>query len=221
MLQTIIERIHDSRLIQEALGIWVSGGWAMGALAVNSMILFGVGVYLWLNTRGRWFSKVPESTWRSWIGQPERREGKLGHLIEFLTSASDLDDLGVRVSELHATELAPFRRDLKFIRRCVSTAPLLGLLGTVTGMLTTFSALATGSGGDKTMDMVAGGISEALITTETGLVIALPGLFFQYYLTGKRDKYEAFLAHLETACTQYLCAWTAIKARSQSLPQDS
>jgi len=87
---------------------------------------------------------------------------------------------------------------------CVSAAPLLGLLGTVTGMLTTFGALSTGAGGDKTMSMVAGGISEALITTETGLVVALPGLFFQYQLGRTYERYKAFLAHLETVCTQSL-----------------
>jgi len=87
---------------------------------------------------------------------------------------------------------------------CVSTAPLLGLLGTVTGMLATFGALASGSGGEKTMGMIAGGISEALITTETGLVIALPGLFFQYQLSREYERYKAFLAHLETVCTQKL-----------------
>jgi biopolymer transport protein ExbB len=88
------------------------------------------------------------------------------------------------------------------MRICVSAAPLLGLLGTVTGMLGTFGALATGSGGEKTMGLVAEGISEALITTETGLVIALPGLFFQYHLTRKHERYKAFLAHLETVCAQ-------------------
>jgi biopolymer transport protein ExbB len=85
---------------------------------------------------------------------------------------------------------------------CVSAAPLLGLLGTVTGMLATFGALASGSGGDKTMGLVASGISEALVTTETGLIIALPGLFFQYQLSRQLDRYKAFLAHLQTVCTQ-------------------
>jgi biopolymer transport protein ExbB len=51
---------------------------------------------------------------------------------------------------------------------------------------------------------VAGGISEALITTETGLVIALAGLFFQYQLARKHQRYKAFLAHLETVCNQKL-----------------
>ena len=74
---------------------------------------------------------------------------------------------------------------------CVSAAPLMGLLGTVTGMLATFAALASGSGGDKTMSLVAEGISEALITTETGLVIALPGLFLQYQLTRKLETIQS------------------------------
>jgi biopolymer transport protein ExbB len=54
------------------------------------------------------------------------------------------------------------------------------------------------------MGLVAEGISEALITTETGLVIALAGLFFRYQLVRKHERYKAFLAHLQTVCTQDL-----------------
>jgi biopolymer transport protein ExbB len=193
-------------VFQEAFGIWKAGGWAMIALAINALILFAIGANLWFNLKTRATRKVPEATWKKWIGRKSERKGYIGRLLDFVTDARDLDELGVRFNELHASEIAPFTRDLQFMKRCVSTAPLLGLLGTVTGMLTTFSALATGSGGEKTMDMVAGGISEALITTETGLLIALPGLFFQFHLTRERERYEAFLAHLETACTQHICA---------------
>ena len=59
-----------------------------------------------------------------------------------------------------------------------------------------------GPGGDKTLGMVASGISEALITTMTGLVIALPGLFFHFSLTRRFERYKAFLAHLETVAAQ-------------------
>jgi biopolymer transport protein ExbB len=177
----------------------------MIALAINALLLFAIGLNLWLNLKSRGARAVPESKWRRWIGHPAERKGFVGELIGYVMGASSLENLRVRFTELHASQVAPFARDLRFMKRAVSTAPLLGLLGTVTGMLTTFSALATGSGGEKTMDLVAGGISEALITTETGLLIALPGLFFQYHLTRERDRYEAFLAHLETACTQHLC----------------
>ena len=193
-----------NRLFEQALEIWRSGGWAMIALAGNALILFTLGVNLWLDFRGRGFRSLKEKTWRRWLEHRGERRGRVGELIGFVLEATSLEDLGVRFGELRSTEIAPFNRDLKFMRRAVSTAPLLGLLGTVTGMLTTFHALATGTGGDKTMSLVAGGISEALITTETGLVIALPGLFFQYHLARERDRYEAFLAHLENACAQFL-----------------
>jgi biopolymer transport protein ExbB len=52
------------------------------------------------------------------------------------------------------------------------------------------------------MGMIAGGISEALITTEAGLVMALPGLLLHYLISRKNDGYKAFLAHLENVCVQ-------------------
>ena len=59
-------------------------------------------------------------------------------------------------------------------------APLLGLLGTVTGMIGTFDILSVfGTGNAKGM---AGGISEALITTQTGLLVAIPGLYMKGFL---------------------------------------
>jgi biopolymer transport protein ExbB len=202
-MNQILDSVTQHRILSEAIQIWISGGWAMIALAANALILFAIGFHLWLRLRSRARS-VPESRWRRWIDHPDERRGHVGRLIEFVMDSDDLKAVAVRFAELSATELAAYDRDLRFMRRAVSTAPLLGLLGTVTGMLATFAALASGSGGEKTMDMVASGISEALITTETGLVIALPGLFFQFHLTRLRDRYQAFLAHLETVCTQRL-----------------
>ncbi|MGD8376145.1 MAG: MotA/TolQ/ExbB proton channel family protein [Acidobacteriota bacterium] len=213
-MDSLLAYLEAYPLVHDAVGIWISGGWAMIALAINAFLLFWIGINLWINlNRTKGLGRVSEAKWRTWIAEPEKRRGPIGKLIGFVMGATDLEDLAVRFRELHSTEIAPFARDLKFMRRAVSTAPLLGLLGTVTGMLSTFHALATGSGGDQTMDMIAGGISEALITTETGLVIALPGLFFQYHLARKRDRYEAFLAHLETVCTQYLYRLTRQRER--------
>ena len=154
--------------------------------------------------RAKGFQSVNERRWRHWIEHPIERKGPIGQLLDFVSGARSMKDIHVAFEHVHATETAPFERDLKIMKVCVAAAPLVGLLGTVTGMLTTFNALSTGSGGDQTMGAIAGGISEALITTETGLVIALPGLFLQYQLTRKHDRYKAFLAHVQTVCTQKL-----------------
>lgn len=174
----------------------------MVALTLNALILFGLGMHIHLALNEKGFQSVPEKTWRHWINHPEERKGPIGDLLDFVTGGTSLKQTAIFFDELRSTEIVPFSRDLRVMKICVSSAPLLGLLGTVTGMLATFGALASGSGGDKTMGMIADGISEALITTETGLIIALPGLFFQYQLTRGHERYKSFLAHLETVCTQ-------------------
>lgn len=189
-------------LWEQAVDIWLSGGWAMIALAVDALVLFTLGMHVLLRLRAKGYHSVSENTWRHWIDRPGKRRGPIGGLLDFVTEARSLKQTAVFFEELRATEITPFERDLRVMKVCVSAAPLLGLLGTVTGMLSTFGALATGSGGDKTMGLVAKGISEALVTTETGLIIALPGLFFQYHLARQLERYRAFLAHLEAICTQ-------------------
>ncbi len=189
-------------LYEQAFEIWLSGGWAMIAIAIIAFVMFALGMHVHLRLSEKGFMKISEKKWRKWIDHPNQRKGPIGELLNFVTGGKTLEDTKLFFEELHATEIDPFERDLRVMKICVSAAPLLGLLGTVTGMLSTFAALASGSGGDKTMGLVAEGISEALVTTETGLVIALPGLFFHYQMVRKHERYKAFLAHLETVCTQ-------------------
>jgi biopolymer transport protein ExbB len=74
-------------------------------------------------------------------------------------------------------------RMLPFISICAASAPLLGLLGTVTGIISTFKLITIfGSGDVKTL---SGGISEALITTEFGLIVAIPSLLLHAFLSRK------------------------------------
>lgn len=188
----------------EAVTIWLSGGWAMPFIAGTAFVMFALGMQVLLKLRGTGYRAVSENTWRYWIDHPALREGPLGERLDAVAGATSLKESAALFEDLRATEVAPFERDLKVMKVCVGVAPLLGLLGTVTGMLSTFDALSTGSGGEKTMGLIAEGISVALVTTETGLVIALAGLFFQYQLSRKFDYYKAFLAHLETACAQNL-----------------
>jgi len=86
------------------------------------------------------------------------------------------------------------RRSLSVIAVLAAVAPLFGLLGTVTGMITTFDVITLfGTGNAKAM---AGGISEALITTQSGLLVAIPGLFMSAFLIRRAHRLENSLDEL-------------------------
>lgn len=197
---------EESRLPlwERAVGIWIDGGWAMIALAVVAFAIFGIGTDLFLTLRSKGFHGLRDETWRSWIEHPDRRRGRVGRILDVVSVGRDIDEVNGFFDAVRAAELKPIKRGLKVMATCVAAAPLLGLLGTVTGMLATFAALGQGSGGDQAMAAISAGISEALITTETGLIIALPGLFFQYQMTRGYERYRAFLAQLESGCNQFV-----------------
>jgi biopolymer transport protein ExbB len=73
-------------------------------------------------------------------------------------------------------ELNRFQQGMAWLDTCITAAPLLGLLGTVTGMMATFGALGEGDIG-ASAGKITGGVGEALIATACGLVIAIIGLF--------------------------------------------
>ncbi|MGB0766465.1 MAG: MotA/TolQ/ExbB proton channel family protein [Phycisphaeraceae bacterium] len=78
------------------------------------------------------------------------------------------------------------QRMLPFIAICAAAAPLLGLLGTVSGIINTFKMMQISGGAD--MQNVSGGISEALITTKFGLIVAIPALLMHVYLSRKAKR---------------------------------
>ena len=82
-------------------------------------------------------------------------------------------------------ELPRLEHFLSTIGVLAAVAPLLGLLGTVTGMINTFHMITLFGSGNT--GLMAGGISEALITTAAGLVIAIPLLLAHNYLSTKAD----------------------------------
>ena len=106
------------------------------------------------------------------------------HLPSTMDDVSDDDLHGKAISSREAQRLhnareldqmAWVKRRLPFLAILISSAPLLGLLGTVAGMLITFSGMA--SGNSAPIDTISTGISRALVTTQAGLVIAIPAAF--------------------------------------------
>lgn len=97
-------------------------------------------------------------------------------------------------------------RLLSVIAVTAATAPLLGLLGTVTGMINTFKLITIFGTGDA--KSLSGGISEALITTEFGLIVAIPSLIFHAFLSRKA---KSIMASMERSAMSFV---NGVKAKS-------
>jgi len=93
------------------------------------------------------------------------------------------------IREILINEIPQLGRYLNTLAVIAGAAPLLGLLGTISGMISLFGAVTHYGTGDP--KFLAGGISEALITAKTGLAVAIPVLFIHDYLRNKKDQLQA------------------------------
>ena len=144
---------------------WQSGGVVMLPLLLVALSIYTVATSLLLNFRQRGYKHLNDETVIDWVRTPGKSEGEVGEIVRYTQDEVEkLDEVYSRFSEVFASRLPFFERRLVFLNTLVATAPLLGLLGTVMGMLVTFKGLSVGGG--KLVDVVASGISEALITTE-------------------------------------------------------
>lgn len=98
----------------------------------------------------------------------------------------DLETLEMKLDEAVLKELPQIEKGLPLIKLLAAVAPLLGLLGTVTGMIATFQSITLFGTGDP--KLMAGGISQALITTVLGLVAAIPLLFMHNIVNGRSKR---------------------------------
>ena len=164
-----------------------TGGVVMAPLAVVSLLMWALIVDRALFFRALYRKNMDLDTAREHIHfrrmpDPGQYRGIVSLLVaRFLQRRSNDPQLDRFI--LDETVLGLNRSldaHLAVIGVLAAVAPLLGLLGTVTGMIGTFDILAVfGTGNAKGM---AGGISEALITTQTGLLVAIPGLYMKGFL---------------------------------------
>ncbi|MEN8210097.1 MAG: MotA/TolQ/ExbB proton channel family protein [Thermodesulfobacteriota bacterium] len=125
----------------------------------------------------------------------------------FLPKRTFNEDMDRNIIEsLRLRQEAFLSKDTKTIAILAGVAPLLGLLGTVGGMISTFAVISQfGTGNAKAL---ASGISEALITTQTGLIVAVPGLFLANYLSRRSEKKKE---RMKRFCLGLLRSHTLIK----------
>lgn len=104
---------------------------------------------------------------------------------------ADVEALELRLGEAILKETPKFTAMLPFLKIISVVAPLLGLLGTVTGMIITFQAITLYGAGDP--KLMAGGISTALVTTVLGLVVAIPMVFLHTLVQSRAKRLTQIL----------------------------
>lgn len=180
---------------QQALFVWEKGGGLMFALLLLSLYLYFLGFELWLRMKSvipRDLQSIPREKWAGFQGG-----GRVDQVMRHcLVDHQNRDETRKRFQQIRQSEAAYLNRRLRFLFVLASSAPLIGLLGTVAGMLRTFAGLSMEEG--YKMDVVASGISQALVTTQAGLLIAIPALAFLHLLNRKKKDWLRCLNRMES-----------------------
>ncbi|MCO4843976.1 MAG: MotA/TolQ/ExbB proton channel family protein [Yoonia sp.] len=191
-------------LIQNALN---SGGPALWAIAALSVITLAVIAWkVWrLMLSGVWSSGKAEAGVANVLADRESGLSLTSRNIHSRFVAGTVAALSLpvsvgqeEVSRLAARELGALRTGLRPLELIVTIAPLIGLLGTVLGMIEAFQALET-SGGQADPAVLAGGIWEALLTTAAGMAVAIPAAVALSWFEGIAETVQA---QMEDAATR-------------------
>ena len=185
-------------IITEIFGIWGSGGWVMIPLCLLAILIYTTGFEMFLFLKSLNLKINANQNLKNWILDPDQAPKQAEEIIRYtqenVTTSKHLKN---RFEEVEQNILHKIDRKLIYLNTLIASAPLMGLLGTVIGMLGTFSAISSG-GGSETVDMVAAGISKALITTQTGLFIALPGIFLVLVIKRQKSAIASGILRLES-----------------------
>jgi biopolymer transport protein ExbB len=186
---------------QQFVDVWEKGGSLMPVLAALSLYAYYVGFDLWFRLRDMLPSRKDAKEISRVTAQPEKAKGRLRSILYYcLEAKGDTQETRRRFEETRATDASFLGRRIRFLLVLTSAAPLLGLLGTVNGMLLTFDGLSRQIG--RKMDLVASGISEALVTTQAGLLIAIPAFALAHLVSRRRHEWLYLLRRAESHALQ-------------------
>ena len=186
-------------IFKDGFDLFITGGGIMYMLGGVACILYAYCFAALAYVNSGNLNDKDTDKWADWIEDPSKAEGRLGEALNYVLHGPRLSikTVGRRFEEIRINMVSAIYRRLLVINTLVAAAPLAGLLGTVTGMLAMFLGLSQGTGAAG-MQKVADGMQEALITTKTGLTIALPGLFLGLIIKSKRDRIAGTLTRLES-----------------------
>ncbi len=158
----------------------IDQGGVIGYFTIGLGIL-GLGIAVWRGLHlGVQYGRIKRQLHD--LASP-RASNPLGRVLRAVEGIDLCDEelLQAKLDEAVLAEIPALERGNNVLKLLAATSPLLGLLGTVTGMILTFQAISLFGSGDP--KLMAGGISQALVTTVLGLVVAIPLLFFHSVIT--------------------------------------
>ena len=182
-------------IIQNGIDILRSGGPVMYPLGLLSVVAVAIILErLWVLRRSNYLETGTVHALSGLLGGRDykaasdycrRHPGPFTELVATMVENryAPYDELKQILEDTGRRQLLGLQRGLPALGTIVGGAPLLGLLGTVLGMIAIFKAVATG--GTGITEQLATGISQALITTATGLIIAIPALFTHSFLEAR------------------------------------
>ena len=193
--------VDQNSILEAVFGILFRGGWVLAPL-------FALGWFGWflmierygyffmlkgsrINGLGGFWKTLQKSGEEAAFKKLERR--RFGYFYALASDIRNHKDQGP-VAVRNAMEATRHRisvnlsKGLKTISTCAAIAPLLGLLGTVSGMVHTFKSIQLFGFGNPVL--MADGISEALLTTQAGLLVAFPLMLAYNFLASKVEKVE-------------------------------
>ena len=177
---TILGLLVESPTIKDRIEQGGIVGYCIIALGIVGLL-----IAIW-----RWFGLTGDS--RKVTAQLKNEtastDNPLGRVLAAYESNSgaDTETVELKLSEAALKEMPGLTKGLLFIKVVSAVAPLMGLLGTVTGMIKTFQVITLYGAGDP--KMMAGGISQALMTTVLGLVVAIPMVLLHTVVSGQSRK---------------------------------
>jgi biopolymer transport protein ExbB len=187
----------------EFMTILTDGGMLMVPLTLLALTIYWTAFKLLFYFSEHYFYKVNRERLLEYIFNPILASGELRAVLDYTQApeVTGVEQVKSRYAEVISAYLSEVDGKRGYLLVLITTAPLMGLLGTVMGMLTTFAGLAISTGG-STVDQIAAGISEALITTQTGLIIAIPAYVMVTYIQKRRNEMESCLTTMEALTVQ-------------------
>lgn len=178
------------------ISILSKGGLLMVLIAICSFIGAGIIVERWLTLRrarvntGTLMNRVRQSLRGGEVGRAldicDETPGPVARMLKegVLRAGASRELIRETVESAGKSELYKLERGLDSLATIAGVAPLLGFLGTVTGMIRAFMDIQA-LGGQVNANVLAGGIWAALVTTAAGLTVGIPALIFYNWLVGK------------------------------------